>query len=288
MFASPLPDSVLPFHAIAITGASSGLGAALALRAAGPGRTLFLAGRNDERLEKIAEQARSAGAQAHAQRVDVTDGQALKTWITACEAQAPLDLVIANAGISGGTGGAGDAQSNQTPALPDTEATRPQNPPEPPEQIAKILAVNLHGAIDTVLAALPAMQTRGRGQIGVVASLAGYRGWAGAPAYCGSKAGIQVWAEGMRGALRPSGVGLSVINPGFVRTPMTDANGFSMPFMVEPERAAEIILRGLARNRGRISFPWQMAWIAGLTRLLPQSLIDRIQDRLPRKGQAQE
>jgi short-subunit dehydrogenase len=172
----------------------------------------------------------------------------MATWIAACEAAGPLDLLIANAGISAGVGGE-----------PDFAA-----------QTRLIFGVNLDGVLNTVLPAVEAMRQRGQGQIALVASVAGFRGLPSAPAYCASKAAVKVWGEGLRGWLAQDGVGVSVILPGFVESRITAANDFSMPFLMSAERAAAKIKRGLARNQGRIAFPWPTVFVSWVGRHLPE------------------
>ena len=248
---------------VLISGASSGIGAALALAYAQEGIRLALGGRDAARLEAVAERCRAVGAQVSATRVDVTDRAATAAWIGAADA----DLVIANAGISAGTGGEGESDA----------------------QARRIFAVNvdgvfntLHPAIETLRARTPAADGR-RGQIAIMASLAGFRGFAGAPAYCASKAAVKVYGEALRPDLAAEGIGLSVICPGYVRSAMTAANDFPMPFLMDAGRAAEIIKRGLARNAARIAFPWPMYWAAWLCGALPPSWLDATMRRLPRK-----
>ena len=245
---------------ILITGASSGIGAALAMVYAGPGVTLYLGGRDEARLAALAERCRQAGAVCHVAAIDVTDRTAMKTWVEASDAQSPLDLVIANAGISAGTGFDGES----------------------PEQTRRIMETNVDGAFNTVLPILPAMIQRRQGQVAVMSSLASFRGFPGAPAYCASKATLRLWGEGQRVWLRHN-VRLSVICPGFVRTPMSDGNPYPMPFLMDAERSAAIIKRGLARNKGRIAFPWQTYWLALLVAALPLALTDALLAKTPNK-----
>ncbi|MFO7484395.1 SDR family NAD(P)-dependent oxidoreductase [Oceanibaculum nanhaiense] len=250
-----------PKH-ILITGASSGLGAELARTYAAPGVTLALTGRDAARLEAVAEQCRTSGAAVEAAVLDVTDAAALAGWMLARDDVLPIDLAIANAGISAGTGG-------------DTE---------PVEQVRRIFAVNVDGVMNTVLPLIPRMQARRRGQIALMASMAGFRGFPGAPAYCGSKAAIKVYGEGLRGMLAGSGVEVSVVCPGYVRTPMTDRNGFPMPFLMEAGKAARIIRNGLTRNKARIAFPLPILAAVWLLQALPPALIDPLMRRLPSKS----
>jgi short-subunit dehydrogenase len=246
---------------VLITGASSGLGAGLARAFAGPGVTLHLSGRDRTRLEEVAGQCRAKGSEVLTTQVDVSDRGAVAEWVRASDCLRPLDLVIANAGISAGTGGGGETA----------------------EQMRAIFAVNVDGVFNTVMPAIPLMQARRRGQIGIMSSLASFRGFPGAPAYCASKAAVRVWGEGLRGELAPLGIGVSVICPGFVETPMTAVNRFRMPFLMDVERASAIMARGLADNRGRIAFPWPMHLMARIAGCLPSGWMDRIAAGMPKK-----
>ena len=248
-------------RSIVITGASSGIGEELARAYAAPGVTLALTGRDALRLEAVAERCRAAGAVVETALVDAADRAAMAAWLTALDTRAPVDLVIANAGISAGTGGG-------------TESA---------EQARRIFQVNVDGVLNTVHPLLPGMQARGRGQIALMASLAGFRGMPGAPAYCASKAAVRVYGESLRGDLAGQGIGVTVICPGFVKSRMTAVNRFPMPFLMDAEPAAELIRRKLARNVGRISFPWPMAAAVWLLSALPARWVDRIAARTPRK-----
>ena len=184
------------------------------------------------------------------------------------DAVRPLDLVIANAGISGGTdkaaGGEGASQAR------------------------RIFAVNLQGVINTVMPAITLMRAREHGQIALMSSLAGFRGFPGAPAYCASKAAVKAWGESLRGSLARDGIAVSVICPGFVRSPMTDVNPFPMPLLMEARHAAALIKRRLARNHGRIAFPWPMYLLVWLIAALPPLLTDPLLARMPEKTKLPE
>lgn len=247
---------------ILITGASSGIGAALARLYAAPGTTLLLTGRDPGRLAAMAADCAGKGATVETATTDVTDRDALAAWLLAQDDITPIDLAVANAGISAGTGGGGE-----------TEA-----------QARAIFATNLDGVLNTIHPLVPRMQARRRGQLALMASLAGFRGLPGAPAYCASKAAVRIYGEALRGDLAPHGVGVSVICPGFVRTPMTDVNRFPMPFLMDADRAARIIRRGLARNHARIAFPLGTYALSWLIATIPPILIDPILAALPRKG----
>lgn len=251
----PSPRSVM------ITGASSGIGEALALAYAGPGVALGLTGRDAARLESVAERCRARGASVAADVVDAADRAAMAAWFAGFDSAHPVELVVANAGISAGTGLDG----------------------EPEEQARRIFAVNLDGVLNTLYPAVAAMRGRGRGQIALMASLAGFRGIPGAPAYCASKAAVRVLGESLRGELAGQGIGVSVICPGFVRSRMTARNPFPMPFLMDVDHAAELIRKRLARNVGRIAFPWPMAALVWLLAALPAGWVDGIVARMPRK-----
>lgn len=247
---------------IFITGASSGIGEALALSYAGKGIRLLLTGRDAGRLAQVAGRCRDQGADVVTTNIDVTDRAALADWITARDGEVPVDLVIANAGISAGTGGG-----------VETEA-----------QARAIFATNLDGVLNSIHPLIPAMVARGRGQIALMSSLASFRGMAGAAAYCGSKAAVRVYGEALRGDLARHGVGVSVICPGFVVSRMTAVNRFPMPFLMDAERAARIIRGGLAVGKGRVAFPFPTYAVSWLLGVLPPGLVDKIMARAPRKG----
>ncbi len=248
-------------RSILITGASSGIGEALALRYAEPGVALALTGRDPARLESVAEACRAKGAAVLSETVDSTDAAAMQGFIDAAEAFAPLELVIANAGISAGTGFAGESA----------------------EQARRVFAVNLDGVLNTALPALDHLRKRRRGQIALMSSLASFRGFPGAPAYCASKAAVRVWGEGLRPALAAEGIGVSVICPGFVTSRMTEGNRFPMPFLMDQPRAAHIIAEGLAASRARIAFPLPMRMASWMLAALPPGLTDPAMARLPKK-----
>lgn len=248
---------------IFITGASSGIGAALALCYAKPGVTLVLSGRHQERLNDIAQTCRKKGAHIIKDIIDVTDQNALSRWIEKIDDDHPIDLVIANAGISGGTGG--------------TEAG------EPLKQVREIFAVNVTGVFNTIDPLLPRMIKRKYGQIAIMSSLASFSPWPGAPAYSASKAAVRTYGEALRGSLIDTGVKVNVICPGFIRTPMTDVNGYNMPFMIDADQAAKTIKNGLKKDKVRIAFPWQSYMIAGFLGMMPVGPVLQFLKKLPQK-----
>ena len=246
---------------VLITGASSGIGAALARLYAETGRTLALTGRDPARLEAIAADCRGRGATVLTAALDVRDAAAMSGWIGEVDRRQPVDLLVANAGVAIGANGADDSA----------------------EAVRLTFATNVDGVINTVLPVIAPMCERRRGQIAIVSSVASFRGFPGSAAYCASKAAERLWGEGLRGDLAPFGVGVSVVCPGFIRTPMTDRNPFSMPLLMEPERAAFLIRRGLERDKARIAFPWPTYAVCWLLAALPPSWTDGLLRRGPRK-----
>jgi len=201
------------------------------------------------------------GATVAVMVVDVTDCKNMRAWLHEADRAASLDLVVANAGISGGTSGGGESD----------------------EQARRIFDANVTGVLNTVHPAIEIMRRRARGQIAIMSSAASFRGIPGAPAYSASKAAVRAYGEALRGAVRREGIAVSVICPGFVRSRMTEANPFPMPFLMDTDKAARIIKRGLAQDRARIGFPWPLylaAWLAGA---LPPALTDPIFRKLPEK-----
>jgi len=246
---------------ILITGASSGIGEALALEYAAAGVRLALGGRSENRLSRVADACRAKAATVDPIALDVADEHAMRQWVERVDNQAPLDLVIANAGISGGTSGGGEADA----------------------QARRIFDINITGVLNTVLPVIPSMQNRGGGQIAIMSSAASFRGFPGAPAYSASKAAVRAYGEALRGSLRDDGIKVSVICPGFVRSRITRVNKFKMPLLMDADRAARIIRRGLAADKGRIAFPFPTYFTAWLAGALSPSLTDPFFRNLPEK-----
>ena len=251
---------VHPKH-ILITGGSSGIGEALALEYATPGVHLFLTGRNIERLKSVAQRCESKGAEVTTKVIDVADRFAMTNWLLDLDTETPLDLVIANAGISMGTSNENDGE----------------------EKIRDIVAVNLAGVLNTIHPIIDRMKERRGGQVALVASIAAFRGLPGSPAYSASKAAVKSYGEGLRPRLARHNIGVSVILPGFVRSRITDQNRFAMPFFMEADKAAKVIRKGLTRNKARIAFPWPMHFAMWFLATLPASWADRILSKSPEK-----
>lgn len=259
-----MPDRRYPWTSVLITGASSGIGRALAEACAAPGVTLHLSGRDPVRLDAAASACRAAGATVEARIVDVRDAEGMAAWIGGA---GRLDLVIANAGVSAGTGGA----------------------TEPGEQSRRIFDINITGVLNTALPALLAIAAQDagpdgvRGRIAVISSLAAFVAAPGAPAYCATKSAVQRWAEALDASERQRGVRLHAVCPGYIRTPMTDRNDFPMPFLMEAGEAARRTLEGIGRGRTRIAYPWPTYAAARLLGALPPSWRSAIFLRMPSK-----
>ncbi len=250
-------------NTILITGATSGIGAALALGYAATGMNLALSGRNESRLKKIANQCRDRGAEVEAQIVDVADRAEMARWVANYDEKHPIDLIIANAGVTNDTTNDSNADEEET--------------------IRDIFAVNLAGTLNTVLPIIPRMRSRQKGQIALMSSLAGFRGLPSSPAYSASKAAVRSYGEALHGRLYDDGITVSVICPGFVKSRITDQNDFHMPFFMEADKAAAIIKRGLERRKAMIAFPRIMFLMTWLMTTLPRAITDPLTRRLPRK-----
>lgn len=242
---------------ILITGASSGIGEALAMHYAAPGVTLSLSGRNADRLKNVEKQCRAKGSIVDALAIDVTNKKAMEAWILSRDEVASIDLVIANAGVGLDAQGLSAAE--------------------------KTFAININGVINTVHPIIPKMQQRKNGHIALMSSLAGYRGLSSAPAYSASKCFVKAYGEALRGQLRPDDVKVTTICPGFVRSRLTESNRFPMPGLMEAEQAARVIVKGLDRNKSIIAFPWFMVFGVWFLSVLPGGLLQQFVRMLPHK-----
>ncbi|HUN46859.1 MAG TPA: SDR family NAD(P)-dependent oxidoreductase [Stellaceae bacterium] len=243
-------------RSILITGASGGIGAALARAYARPGVALALGGRNAERLAGVAEACRSAGAEVETAAVDVTDAAAMADWIGGADGRHPIDLVIANAGMTGGLAGDGGGES--------------------PTEVQRIMSVNFGGVCNTLHPLIPALRRRRRGQLVLMSSLAALRGLPYSPAYCASKAALRAYGEALGAWLKADGVEVAVVLPGFVDTHLSRHVAGPKPLQTTPERAARIIRRRLERGQATIAFPFLLyAGMRALT-VLPAGLVNPI------------
>jgi short-subunit dehydrogenase len=243
------------FEGVVISGASRGLGAALALRLAGPGVRMLLVARSEAALRAVAAGCAARGARPRIAALDVRDAAALVAALADFEAEGPVDLVVANAGTSAGTGADGA--------------------PEAVTEAARQVEVNLLGAMHLVGNLLPGMRARGRGTVGLIASVAAFRGLPDCPGYCASKAGLLAWGEALRAAHGAHGIQVSVICPGFFDSAMGDRFVGPKPLRMSLEAAAERTHRALILGRGRAVFPAPMGGLLRLLALLPAGLGDR-------------
>ena len=247
-----------------ITGASSGLGAHLAMRMARDGYEVAASARRQEELKALADRASGNGA-IHPVPLDVTDATATVQAVARIEAQiGPVDQAVLNAGTH-----------------------KPVDPRDLKVQdFRDLIELNLLGTVNCLAAVLPPMITRRRGRIAMVASVAGYRGLPTSAAYGMTKAGLINMAEALRVELAPLGIVVQLVSPGFVRTPLTDRNTFPMPFLMEPEDAAEALYRGLQTDRFEILFPRRFAYLMKLLRILPAPLAFAVTRRLVPKDRS--
>lgn len=248
------------FANILITGASSGIGEALALYYAAHGaKHLFLSGRNVQRLQEVREKCEKLGAHVDAQKIDVTNREQMAQWIESCYAVAPLDAVFANAGVSTGE--------------------------ETAENIYCTFETNVMGVINTVTPTVELYRQNkgGAKTVVITASIAGYHGLSACPSYSASKACVKAYGEALRNQLRPEGIDVNVVCPGFVKSRITDKNTCPMPFFMSAKKAAQIIAQRVAKNVGLIAFPWPMRFAAWLISVLPNCVSDFIYASLPHK-----
>lgn len=235
-----------PASPIWITGASQGIGRALALHAARAGATVAATARGMEALESLAAEAPEG--RIHAYPCDVTDGAAVAACIAAVERDlGPIATAVLNAGTH-----------KETP-VEDFQAA----------DVEKIFRLNVFGAAIALEHLMPRMVKRRAGHLALVSSVAGYRGLPRAAAYCGSKAAVIAMAESLKAELDGRGVTMQVVCPGFVKTPLTDRNDFDMPYIIEAEDAARRIWEGLKSDRFEIAFPKRFVYQMKALRALP-------------------
>lgn len=236
---------------ILLTGAGRGLGYALAKAYAAPGTHLFVCDVEEAGLQDLSSACGALGATVHHRVVDVTDQAAMEEWIAQADALSPLELVIANAGISHGN----------------------RVKEETAQEIRAVFAVNLDGMLNTVLPALPLLRGRKKGQIALMSSLAGIRGLPHAPSYCATKAAVRIFGQGLNARVRREGVQVSVVIPAFIKTPMTAANLYHMPRILDADQAASIIKRKLAKGKSEFVFPRPFPGFAWGVSATPPSLL---------------
>lgn len=245
---------------ILITGASSGIGEALALYYAQHGaKNLFICGRNAERLSEVKSRCEKFGSKVYAEILNVSEREKVAAWVENCEKIAQLNIVFANAGVSTGE--------------------------ETPQNIFNTFDINVSGTINTVTPAVEIFKRRNdeNKTVVITASIAGYHGLPACPSYSASKACLKAYGEALRGALLPHKIKVCVVCPGFVKSRITDKNTCPMPFFMPADKAAEIIAERVEKNVGLIAFPWPMRLAVWGLSILPNCLSDFIYARLPHK-----
>lgn len=242
-----------------LTGASSGIGEGLALAMAKRGAIIGLVARREEMLKDLAQRCETAGGTARVFPCDVVDAHALAHAAEAFRGEFHhIDLMIANAGVSG--------KSAETRDLV-------------PAAVKEVVEINLMGAVNAVHAVLPAMLARGSGQLVAISSLAGFRGLPKSAAYSASKAGMTAFFESVRLDVASKGVDVTIIQPGFIRTPLTAGREKKMPFLMYLDDAIPLFMRAIEKKKRFAAFPWQLATIVRAGRLMPAWLYDRISSR---------
>jgi len=243
---------------VLITGASSGIGRALAVELGRRGASLGLLARRAETLHEIAKDVEGARGHALALPADVKDANAVRAAAERLrEKFGRIDVMIANAGI-----------------VPTTHALELRA-----DDVAEVMEVNVVGAVNSLTAVLPEMVEQGSGQVVAISSLAAYRGLPKSGAYCASKAALSAFFESVRIDLRGTGVGVTIIHPGFIKTPVTEGRAARMPYLMELDDAVNKIIRAIESRKKSYSFPWQLATIVRAGMLMPIPLYDWIAAR---------
>ncbi|MBU9629627.1 SDR family NAD(P)-dependent oxidoreductase [Burkholderia multivorans] len=249
-----------PVRHVVVTGASAGIGRALALTYAQAGAVLGIVGRNEAELESTAALCRARGAKVIVGIVDVREPDPMRVWLHRFDDQYPIDLLIANAGVA-----------STLSTVSDWEDL---------DRITTVVDTNFYGAMHTVLPVVERMRTRKHGRIAAVSSLAALRGMAISPAYCASKSALKAYADSVRPLLKRDGIGVSVILPGFVKTSMSDVFPGDKPFMWTADQAAAYIRSKLDGGRPEIAFPSVLAFGMRVLTVLPVRLADAILGKL--------
>jgi short-subunit dehydrogenase len=243
---------------VLITGASSGIGRGLALEIAARGGHLALVARREDLLNEIVDEATKLNVKAVFATADVRDAKAVREAADRFRKElGPIDVLIANAGI-----GTSDHALRLTP-----------------EHAANVIGINVLGAVNSVAAVLPEMVERKQGRLVAISSLAAYRGLAKSAAYCASKAALSAYFESLRIDLRHTGVGVTIIHPGFIKTALTSGREAKMPYLMELKDGVKRIVSAIEKEKKIYAFPWQLATIVRASMLMPPSMYDWIAAR---------
>jgi NADP-dependent 3-hydroxy acid dehydrogenase YdfG len=242
-----------------ITGASSGIGSELALQLAAKGATVGLLARRREMLDELAAEVEKNGGMARPLAADVTDKNSVFAAAEDLRKEfGKIDVLIANAGIAGGGVHAQDLQ---------------------PENFSQVININLLGAVNSVAAVLPQMLERKSGQLVAISSLAAYRGLPKSAAYCASKAAMTALFESLRVDLKNTGIAVTTIHPGFIKTPLTAGREKRMPFLMELPDATAKIVRIIERKKKIAAFPFPLSTLVRAGQMFPAWFYDRIASR---------
>ena len=243
---------------VMITGASSGIGRGVALEVASRGASVGLVARREELLKELVDEIKARNAKAIAATADVCDAAAVRAAADRFRQElGPIDVLIANAGI-------GTSQ----------HAVQLR-----PDHVAEVININVLGAVNTVAAVAPEMVERGQGRLVAISSLAAYRGLAKSAAYCASKAALSAYFESVRIDLRNTGVEVTIIHPGFIKTAITAGREAKMPYLMELDEGVKKIVSAIEKGKKIYSFPWQLATIVRAGLLMPPAMYDWIAAR---------
>jgi len=249
---------------VLITGATGGIGSALAKVYAEENATLILQGRNLEKLEELDIECSALGARVITKVLDLRERELFSTWLSQVSEQEAIDLVIVNAGVNINIGENREGESWQ--------------------DAQRLVDINIVAAMATVHGVLPEMRKRRKGQIALISSLAAYYGLPITPSYCASKAAIKAYGESLRGWLRAEGIRVNVVMPGYVESKMcTDMPG-PKPFLWTADKAARTIRKGLERNQARISFPFPLNFGTWFLAVMPAKASEWILRKLNYAG----
>ena len=243
---------------VMITGASSGIGRGLALEIARRGASVGLLARREDLLTEVVNEIGALNGKAVAATADVRDAAAVRAVADQFRKElGPIDVLIANAGI--GT---------------SAHAVQLQ-----PDHVAEVININVIGAVNTVAAVAPEMVARGQGRLVAISSLAAYRGLAKSAAYCASKAALSAYFESVRIDLRNSGVEVTIIHPGFIKTAITEGRHAKMPYLMELDVGVKKIVWAIEKGKKIYSFPWQLATVVRAGLIMPVAMYDWIAAR---------
>ena len=243
---------------VLVTGASSGIGRGLAKELAQLNAAVGLVARRGDLLNEIVNEIEAGGGRALALPADVTDSTAVRSAADQLSAKfGPIDVLFANAGV-GATTHAKDLDAGQ---------------------VASLVNVNVIGVVNSVTAVIPGMVERGRGQLVAISSLAAYRGLPKSAAYCASKAAVSAFFESLRLDLHGSGVDVTIIHPGFIKTPLTAGRQAKLPWLLELGEAVNKILKATEARKKSYAFPWQLATVVRAGMIMPNFMYDWIAGR---------